>query len=49
VIVRSGDGLGMPGRLRVTIGTPEENAAFLTELEALLPVWRAAPLEPAGR
>lgn len=44
VIVRSGDGLRMPGRLRVTIGTPEENAAFLTELEALLPEWRAATL-----
>jgi histidinol-phosphate aminotransferase len=42
VIVRSGDGLGMPGRLRVTIGTREENAAFLTTLEELLPQWRAA-------
>jgi hypothetical protein len=33
----------MPGRLRVTIGTPQENAAFLTALEALLPQWRLAP------
>jgi len=40
IIVRSGDGLGMPGRLRVSIGTPEENAAFIGELEALLPQWR---------
>jgi histidinol-phosphate aminotransferase len=42
VIVRSGDGLGMPKRLRVTIGTPGENAAFLTALEELLPQWRGA-------
>lgn len=40
VIVRSGSGLGMPDRLRVTIGTFEENAAFLAALEALLPLWR---------
>jgi histidinol-phosphate aminotransferase len=43
VIVRSGDGLGMPGRLRVSIGTAPENAAFLAVLEALLPAWRLAP------
>jgi histidinol-phosphate/aromatic aminotransferase/cobyric acid decarboxylase-like protein len=29
--------------LRVTIGTPDENAAFLAELEALLPLWRRTP------
>ena len=29
VIVRDGAALGCPGRLRVSIGTPEENAAFL--------------------
>jgi len=40
VIVRSGAGLGMPRRLRVTIGTEAENAVFLAELEALLPLWR---------
>jgi len=45
VIVRSGDGLGMPGRLRVSVGTEEENAAFLDAFEALLGVWRAEPLE----
>jgi histidinol-phosphate aminotransferase len=43
VIVRSGDGLGMPGRLRVSIGTEPENATFLATLEELLPQWRLAP------
>jgi len=42
IIVRSGDGLGLPRHLRVTVGTPEQNAAFLAALEALLPSWRAA-------
>jgi len=32
VIVRSGDALRMPGRLRVTVGTREENDAFLAAL-----------------
>ncbi len=41
VIVRSGDGLRMPGRLRVTVGTREQNEAFLAAIEALLPAWRA--------
>ncbi|MHB8461532.1 MAG: pyridoxal phosphate-dependent aminotransferase, partial [Vulcanimicrobiaceae bacterium] len=36
IIVRSGDGLRMPGRLRITIGTAEQNAALITALEALL-------------
>ncbi|GAC1617121.1 MAG: histidinol-phosphate transaminase [Vulcanimicrobiaceae bacterium] len=45
VIVRSGDGLGMPGRVRVTVGTADENAAFLEAFEALLVLWRARPLE----
>ena len=36
VIVRSGDGLRMPKRLRVTIGTAEENSIFLTALTAVL-------------
>jgi histidinol-phosphate aminotransferase len=30
VIVRDGASLGCPGRLRVSIGTPEENSAFLS-------------------
>uniref|UniRef100_E6PFB9 Histidinol-phosphate aminotransferase tyrosine/phenylalanine aminotransferase n=1 Tax=mine drainage metagenome TaxID=410659 RepID=E6PFB9_9ZZZZ len=32
IIVRSGDALRMPGRLRVTVGTHEENDAFLAAL-----------------
>ena len=32
VIVRDGASLGCPGRLRVTIGDPDENAAFLAAL-----------------
>ena len=47
VVVRSGDGLGMPGRLRVTIGTYDENVAFLAALEALLGIWRREPVEAA--
>lgn len=47
LIVRSGDGLRMPGYLRVTIGTPEQNAAFARVLEELLPVWRGAPAASA--
>lgn len=46
VVVRSGDGLGMPGRLRVTIGTSQENAAFLEALETLVAVW-GEPVEAA--
>jgi histidinol-phosphate aminotransferase len=42
VIVRSGDGLGMPRRLRVSIGTPAQNEAFVAALEALLAEWRLA-------
>ncbi|MBC5810062.1 MAG: histidinol-phosphate transaminase [Candidatus Eremiobacteraeota bacterium] len=41
IIVRSGDGLGLPGYLRVSIGTPDENAAFIAAFEALLAKWRA--------
>jgi histidinol-phosphate aminotransferase len=40
IIVRSGDGLRMPGYLRVTVGTPAQNAAFVNVLEDLLPAWR---------
>ncbi len=45
VITRSGDGLGMPGRLRVTVGTPQENTAFLDAFGTLLATWRARPIE----
>jgi histidinol-phosphate aminotransferase len=48
VIVRSGDGLGMPNRLRVTVGTEAENAAFLAGLGSLVDTWRNAPLEAVG-
>jgi histidinol-phosphate aminotransferase len=37
VIVRTGDVFGLPTHLRVTIGTPEQNAVFLAALEAVLP------------
>jgi histidinol-phosphate aminotransferase len=36
VQVRSGTALGRPGALRVTYGTPEQNARFLRELRDLL-------------
>ncbi len=42
IIVRSGDALSMPNRLRITIGTPAENGAVLAALEELLPLWTAA-------
>jgi histidinol-phosphate aminotransferase len=42
IIVRSGDSLSMPGRLRITIGSSEENAALIDAFEEFLPVWRAA-------
>ncbi|HLI96156.1 MAG TPA: histidinol-phosphate transaminase [Candidatus Baltobacteraceae bacterium] len=42
IIVRSGDALAMPGRLRITIGAPDENGALIEAFEELLPVWRAA-------
>ena len=37
VIVRDGASLGCPGRLRVSVGTPEENAAFLDARARLAP------------
>ena len=42
VIVRDGTSLGCPGRLRVSIGTPDENAAFLSARAQLA---RSAPRE----
>lgn len=35
-IVRSGNALGLPGTLRITIGTPEQNKGLLQELEQLV-------------
>lgn len=43
VVVRSGDGVGLPNHLRVTVGTQAENEALIAALEALLPVWRERP------
>lgn len=36
VVTRNGDALGMPGRLRITIGTPEQNAAMVEALGSLV-------------
>jgi histidinol-phosphate aminotransferase len=36
VLVRTGSALGRPGALRVTYGTPEQNARFLRELGTLV-------------
>ena len=43
VVVRSGDGVGLPNFLRVTVGTQAENEALIANLEELVPVWRAHP------
>ena len=40
IIVRSGDALNMPGYLRISIGTPEQNQFLVTEIEELLPTWQ---------
>jgi histidinol-phosphate aminotransferase len=36
IVTRSGDALGMPGRLRITIGTPEQNALLIEALGSLV-------------
>ncbi len=36
VIVRSGEALGFPTSIRVTVGSDEENALVLKELEGFL-------------
>jgi histidinol-phosphate aminotransferase len=36
VVTRSGAALGMPGRLRITIGTPDDNAVLVAALESLV-------------
>lgn len=40
IAVRSGDALAMPGFLRITVGTAEQNDALIAALEQLLTVWR---------
>jgi histidinol-phosphate aminotransferase len=37
IVTRSGDALGMPGRLRITIGTPEQNRLVVEALAGLVP------------
>jgi histidinol-phosphate aminotransferase len=39
IIVRSGDALRMPGRLRITIGSKDENDALVAALERLVERW----------
>jgi len=36
IVTRSGEALGLPGRLRITIGTPEDNAAVVEALGTLV-------------
>jgi histidinol-phosphate aminotransferase len=40
IVVRSGDKLGLPNFLRITIGTPEENRELIAAMDAELPAWR---------
>jgi histidinol-phosphate aminotransferase len=47
IVVRSGDGVGLPHFLRVTIGTQAENEALIGALEELLPSWRERPAASA--
>ena len=47
IVTRSGDKLGMPEYLRITIGTPEQNVALIAALEAVLPAWRERAPVPA--
>ena len=47
IAVRSGDALGFPHFLRITVGTPEENAALVAALEELVPGW-PTPAAAAG-
>jgi histidinol-phosphate aminotransferase len=36
IVTRSGAALGMPGRLRITIGTPDDNALLVEALTELV-------------
>jgi histidinol-phosphate aminotransferase len=47
IVVRSGDKLGLPNFLRITIGLPEQNRELVAALEAELPAWRARAPVPA--
>ena len=41
IVVRSGDGLGLPGFLRITIGTAAENKTLVGALDVLAAGWAA--------
>jgi histidinol-phosphate aminotransferase len=41
IVVRSGDGLGLPGYLRITIGTKSENKTLVAVLDRLVAEWAA--------
>jgi histidinol-phosphate aminotransferase len=41
IVVRSGDGLGLPNYLRITIGTPSENRTLIGVLDTLVAQWTA--------
>jgi histidinol-phosphate aminotransferase len=41
IVVRSGDGLSLPGYLRITVGRKSENNALIAVLEALVAGWAA--------
>ncbi len=47
IVTRSGDKLGLPGYLRITIGTPEQNDALIDAIGGLLPAWRERRPVPA--
>jgi histidinol-phosphate aminotransferase len=47
IVVRSGDKLGLPNYLRITIGTTDQNVAVVDALAALLPAWRERAPVPA--
>lgn len=49
IAVRSGDALGLPGFLRITVGTAAENDALLAALEKLLPAWKEPAKAGAAR
>lgn len=42
IAVRSGDALGLPGFLRITVGTAAENGVLIATLEKLLAAWKEA-------
>jgi histidinol-phosphate aminotransferase len=47
IVVRSGDKLGLPGYLRITIGTAEQNEALIAAIQDVLPAWRERTPVPA--